>query len=324
MLRQLASHLAKIIVLAGLVAGCSDDETPTTPDQQPSGLQVTAAATAPVIDGTIETVWSNATAYNITVGSSTTNANVFGPVQVMLKAMTNNNRLYLLAQWQDPSATETVGKKKWQFSGGTWSKSSEDEDRFYVMFDVGNNGTEGANCATMCHQPSAGLMATTGGGNVDVWHWKAARTNPVGRADDKWWDGTGRGSDAKTGSAYSDNLQVVSMVEYPKYMHASDTTAYTGDFLFTADTAAFDSLLDWTGASIPFYFLDSSASGSRWEVEAKGVFSGGTWTLEMSRALNTGNNDDVVLGTGSIKMSIAITDNSGGNHSGIAPFNLLF
>lgn len=322
MSKQLLSILSIFTILAFVMVGCGDDDTTTGPTT--AGLQVSAAASAPTVDGTIDAVWSNATAYNVTVGSNATNANAFGSIPVMMKAVTFNNRLYMLAQWDDASTTESVSKKKWAFSGGTWSKAAQDEDRFFVMFDVGNNGTEGANCATMCHQPSAGSMATTGGGNVDVWHWKAARTNPAGVVDDKWWSAAGRGSDAKTGSAYTDNMQLVGSTEYPSMMHATLTTSYTGDFLFNADATAFDSTLDWTGATIPYYTIDPTATGSRWEVSAKGVYNAGTWTLEMSRALNTGNADDVVLGTGSVSITIAVTDNSGGDHSGSAPFNLIF
>ena len=64
----------------------------------------------------------------------------------------------------------------------------------------------GGDCATMCHIPE---MYTTGGGHVDVWHWKAVRSAPLGCADDKWWSGEGRGSDSKTVSAYSDNKQTL-------------------------------------------------------------------------------------------------------------------
>ena len=314
-----------ILLLTFMGIGCSDDDDDiTTGPVTVTGLQVATTSSAPVVDGTIDAVWSTATAFNVTVGTDPAYQNAFGAIPVTLKAVSYDSKLYILAQWSDRSVTESITKKQWQFSGGSWSKADQDEDRFFVMFDAGNNGTEGANCASMCHQPSAGLMATTGGGNVDVWHWKAARTNPSVKADDKWWDGAGRGSDAGTGSVYADNLIVINNVEKPKYMHATLTTAYTGDFLFASDTAQFDSTLDWTGATIPFYVIDPTATGSRWDVSAKGVYSGGIWTLEMCRETNTGNSDDVVLGTGSVSMTIAITDNSGGDHSGRAPFDLIF
>lgn len=289
-----------------------------------SELAVGTAASAPVIDGTIDGVWSSATPILITAGQNPGYQAAFGLVNVTMRALSFNNTLYMLAQWTDPNGVENINKKRWGFDAGTWTPGSEDEDRFFVMFDAGDNGTEKADCASMCHQPSSGLMGTTGGGHVDVWHWKAARTNPGNRVDDKWWDGTGRGSDAKVNSLYTDNTQDIGGgVFKPMYMHSTGP-AYTGDFLFDADKVAFDSTLDWTGASIPYYVINPAATGSRWDVSAKGVYAGGVWTLEMSRPFNTGNPDDVVLGVGSVQISVAITDNSGGNHSGTVPFILNF
>ncbi|MFQ5607236.1 MAG: ethylbenzene dehydrogenase-related protein [Candidatus Zixiibacteriota bacterium] len=308
-----------VALLVG-VFGCSDNELTVAPT--PAGLNSEALTTAPVVDGQVDAVWAGVTAYNVTVGQDANYQNAYGQTTVTMKAATVNNTLYILAEWTDPSATESINKKRWQNTAGVWSVGLEDEDRFFIMFDAGDNGVEGADCATMCHQPTAGLMATSGGGHVDVWHWKAARTNPAGFLDDKWWDGVGRGSDAKVTSGYTDNLDLIAG-NTPQFMHSTGT-AYTGDFLFEADKVAFDGNLNWTGLSIPYYVIDPAATGSRWEVAAKGVYAAGKWTLEMSRSFNTGNPDDVVLGTGSVQVTVAITDNSGSQHSGSSPFNLNF
>ena len=45
-------------------------------------------------------------------------------------------------------------------------------------------GVDGANCQAMCHFPEM----KTNDGVVDVWHWKAARSNPMGISEDKFWD----------------------------------------------------------------------------------------------------------------------------------------
>lgn len=321
---MLTKALIVSIPLAALVIGafgCSDDDTTLAPT--PTGLIATAVTTAPIVDGSMDAVWSSAAEYKVIVGADMNYQNGYGLLTVSMRAVTFNNMLYIYAEWADPSGSEDIRKKMWSNNGSTWVKGSGDEDRFFVMFNAGDNGTEGADCATMCHKPSADLMATTGGGHVDVWHWKAARTNPGGCADDKWWDGTGRGSDAKNSSLYTDNIESVGGVDRPMYMHSTGL-AYTGNFLFEADKVVFDPNLNWTGKTIPFYVIDPSASGSRWDVAASGVYSAGKWTLELARAFNTGNSDDVVLGSGVIEVTIAITDNSGGTHSGSAPFDLRF
>lgn len=322
MFYRIIQLLLPVVLIMALSMSCSDDDPPTGP-VTPTGLVVEAVSQAPVIDGTIDAVWSKAQSFDAVVGADVSYQNYFGQQTVMMKAISHNNVLYILAQWEDPSTTESVMKKQWQYNGTSWAKSSQDEDRFFIMFDAGDNGTEGANCATMCHKPSSGLMGTTGGGHVDVWHWKAARTNPGGVLDDKWWDASGRGSDSKNSSLYLDNSQIINNVEMPKYMH-TDGPSYTGKFLYVDDTVSFNANMNWTGASLPFYYIDSSATGSRWEVKAKGVYNNGTWTLEMKRAFNTGNSDDVVLASGKIAVTIAITDNSGGYHSGSGTFDIIF
>lgn len=315
---KVSMPLAALVIVA---FGCSDDEVTVGP--APSGLIATAVNSAPIVDGAMDAVWSSAPEHKVVAGADINYQNGYGPLTVSMRAATFNNMLYIYAEWTDPSASEDIRKKMWSNNGSTWVKGPGDEDRFFIMFDAGDNGTEGSDCATMCHQPGPDLMATTGGGHVDVWHWKSARTNPGGCADDKWWDGTGRGSDAKNGSMYADNIENVGGVDRPMFMHSTGT-AYTGDFLFEADKVAFDPNLDWTGKKIPFYVIDPSATGSRWDVKATGVYSAGKWTLELARAFNTGNVDDVVLGVGVIEITVAITDNSGGTHSGSAPFDLRF
>jgi hypothetical protein len=310
-----------LVPVAAIFTGCSDDDEAPMEPPPPTSLKVSAVGSAPVIDGVVDPIWSSATAFVVRVGTSATYQNAFGPIDVTMKAISYNNKLYVLAQWAD--ATLNVQKKTWMNAAGAWSQGSGDEDRFFMMFDAGNNGTERADCSTMCHQPVAGQMATTGGGNVDVWHWKAARTNPGNRADDKWWDGSGRNSDSRNASLYTDNIENVGGMDRPMFMH-TDSTDYTGDFLFEMDKVAFDPSFNWDGKMIPFYVIDPSATGSRWDVVAKGLHASGAWTLELCRDFDTTNGDDVVLGSGSVQISVAITDDSGGNHSGAAPFLLEF
>lgn len=292
-------------------------------------LQSVAVTTGPTLDGAgDDAAWDSAQEFVVTAGASASYTNAFGQVDVSLKSVHTSTDVYVLASWTDPSATENANRKEWSYAADAWSRASTNEDRLYFMFDGGDNGTEGANCATMCHQPSAGSMATTGGGHVDVWHWKGSRTNPIGLADDKWWDGTGRGSDSKTISAYKDNITPSG--NFPLYAGPKDANgriiiAAGGS---TADLTLFDSTdVALQANTYPGEYLNANAYGSgesRHDVETVGVYSGGVWTVEFKRALDTGHTDDVVFAAGdTTKFSMAITDNSGGSHSGAGVLDLI-
>ena len=72
------------------------------------------------------------------------------------------------------------------------------------------------------------------------------------------------------------------------------------------------------GKSYPGYILDSNAEGSRWDVKSAGVFDDqtGMWTVEIQRALSTGNLDDAVFAHSSeISFTSATFDNTGGGHA---------
>ena len=267
-------------------------------------LTASATATAPVIDGVIDAAWDGATATTTLKG-------------VELKSLyDDNNNIYFLAQWEDghnlkngtAGPTESIDKNLWTNDGASWSKSGN-EDRFAFMWDAGD--AFGASCGNMCH--SDGSHATSDG-NADVWHWKAARSNPLGLADDKWWSSGGRGSDAKTVGAYNDNINV-----------AGDGPMYSGpitdgSFIIIPQggtTADLETAID-PANTYPGYFLDANAAGSRWDVKTVGVFDAGTgkWTVEFQRAMNTGNADDVVFTHDSnIDFSTATFDNTGGGHA---------
>jgi ethylbenzene dehydrogenase len=75
---------------------------------------------------------------------------------------------------------------------------------------------------------------------------------------------------------------------------------------------------------MPKYIPVASASGSIADVKAKGVWSNGKWTLEMSRKLNTGNADDVAFAAGqAVVGGLVVFDHSGDDdhsHSSILKF----
>ncbi|MHC4816556.1 MAG: ethylbenzene dehydrogenase-related protein, partial [Planctomycetota bacterium] len=78
------------------------------------------------------------------------------------------------------------------------------------------------------------------------------------------------------------------------------------------------------GDTLPGY-IHIIPRGSRADVQAKGLYAGGQWTVETCRLLNTGNADDARFEVGvNTHFAIAVTDNSGGTHNGANVVDLLW
>ena len=187
---------------------------------------------------------------------------------------------------------------------------SESEDRVFLMFPIvdaeANYTPLGAGCAMYCHAnldqdfpwqnytgDGVARMGTNLAGDMaDIWHWKAARTEPSGHVDDKWLDfatGTSNGRKSDGGSsAYSGNPLVSGV---PTWMHLTGLS-YTGDALMAADAVPFSGV-PLAGDELPAV-VSGVPSGSRADVETAASFDpvSGTWTLELRRLRDTGNADD--------------------------------
>lgn len=262
----------------------------------------------PVLDGVLSTNEWNATSITTSTG-------------VTLNAMADGQYLYMSATWND--ATESIYKNKLSYDGSTWTKSG-DEDRIAFIFDSGLNGTDGGNCATMCHVP----VMSTNGGTVDLWHWKAVRSNPMGFVDDTYIDSVDRHGDPGTG-ATSDNTLVFG---HPSFMSVNDPHANV-DFLLKDDAAlnafdpygvmttyskttstSFDSLASFnSGDFIPGYVL-RVPSGDRASVMAAGKWSNGVWTVEFKKPYGGSEYDFVVAPGTFVSFTYEIFDNEGADH----------
>lgn len=102
---------------------------------------------------------------------------------------------------------------------------------------------------------------------ADVWIWRAARTDPSGFADDYHFINN-------TISRTSDN-------EYADLLPDNGKSCWHDCFF-----------ADFAGNELPRY-KQRSPQGSLADVKAKGRWESGTWTIEFSRKINTGNPDDI-------------------------------
>jgi|GEM_PF-3563637 len=213
---------------------------------------------------------------------------------------------------------------------------SSDQDRFAIMWDVGDNGDytaggEGADCRSMCHSRTdlsvlGHRMYTTGGGHVDVWQWQAGTTDPVFFASDEYWSGAGREKDAGD-SIFTSNYD--DEKGQPIFAH-KDTTAFTGASLHVEDTLTYNSNMPFpAGYEMPGYVLHDNATGSSAAIARYSYYNvGSRWAVVMNRALSTGHADDIDLSGiapgDSVLVTIAIMNDADQIHSGSRPFYVIF
>ncbi len=213
----------------------------------------------------------------------------------------------------------------------TVSSVRADQDRFAIIWDIGDNGDEGADCITMCHSSghatSGDKMYTTGGGHVDVWQWLSANSDPLLLTRDEYWSGEGRQLDAGDSLAVSNFDDVTGE---PIYAHPDEVGSYK-PFLHS------DSAIDFalakeraSGYEMPGYVLNDNAEGSVIDVSGFSHYGLNTarWLILMSRVLSTGNSDDIdftqIQPGDSVMVTIAVMDNADRLHSGSAPFYIIF
>jgi len=250
--------ISTIILLLGYVISCTkDDQVLDIPQPINSSTDLVSVkvTTAPAIDGTIDALWENAPKLQF----STTVPEVTGDVfrgytgniipSVTLRSAYDNNNIYFLAEWTDPTQSLTrqpwyfdPATQKWAQESGTFTFSSSGaitrlpfyEDKLAMLWNINNSvtGWNNGTCYKSCH---TGLPASDGSSRhftnyptekIDMWHWKTVRGGVNGgfQFDDQYQNNTypnGRFSDAGAG-AYTDNKQTLqvngSTASVPKYI----------------------------------------------------------------------------------------------------------
>ncbi|MEZ4699058.1 MAG: ethylbenzene dehydrogenase-related protein [Rhodothermales bacterium] len=243
---------------------------------------------------------------------------------VTLNAMADGEFLYVAASWADE--TENARHNLLSYTGTRWTKA-EDEDRIAFLFDMGQTGSDGANCQAFCHFPGM----NTNGGTVDVWQWRAARSNPMGYAVDTHWDETGQFSDDGVTAALLNDLNQDTRL--PGFMATADPGAIAAFLVENAEALAGFDPYDTLGepkveeavafdAAATFSMNDQIPgnvlrvpSGDVADVRAAGKYDNGVWTVEFKRAFAGSDKDFQVVPGASVEFMHELFDNQGGDHA---------
>jgi hypothetical protein len=242
---------------------------------------------------------------------------------VSTKAVYTDDGLYFRFNWQD--ATKSVTKGSWQYDGQKWSHQKGNEDRIALLFEIERiNKFATKGCAVVCHVPAGktakdGKFGTaTAAEKGDMWHWKAARSDPVGFADDKWLtkigeEKGGRKSDAGKGG---DTKNMTADKSKPMYMPAPGKQLAKNDILLIAHAVEIKDYSVFKPGDTLTFRMPNMPEGSRADIKALSRYADGSWTVMLYRKLDTGHDDDVAFNPRKkYNVAMALFDDSGDENS---------
>ena len=270
-------------------------------------LTVTKTASVPVIDGVEEAAWAAAPETKIAVGQvpeamiATNKEKQAGKyaknwakskpnatTEVGLKAMYSDDMIFIRAKWADSSQDDQHKPFKWEGSkeGGEYLKGKEREDRLAIQWPI-----SGEFNSNMLAEVDAVL---------DVWQWKAARTNAAGIIHDKSHIRSTKPLTGKFSTHYSSSGKEVYVARpgdggvSPYKSNKIDPFEYQGDMVVQY---------------IPVVPDVADAA----DVQARGIWESGLWTVEIARKLDTGNHatDTVFDPSKQTQAAIAVFDHAG-------------
>ena len=283
---------------------------------------VTAAKVKKAPAGIDDPAWQNVKAINVHFEGKEKFAGK--KASVTTKTVYTKDEIYFLFSWKD--ATKSVTKGAWKYDGQKWSHQKGNEDRISLLFEINrinNYATKG--CAVVCHVPEGapnakdGKFGTTSAAQKgDLWHWKAARSDPAGFADDTWVTVIsekkgGRKSDAGKGGDTKNMTEDKSM---PKYMLAPGKKLGKNGILLASHAVEIKDFSAFNPGDTITYRMPKMPQGSRADIKAMSRYADGGWTVMLSRKLDTGNDDDTAFNPRKkYNFTMALFDDSGDEDS---------
>jgi len=246
--------IATLTLLIGYVVSCTkDDQLLSTPQVFNSSTDLVSVKTTtpPIMDGTIEAMWENSPKLEFTTAVPEVTGDVFrgyvGNIipKVTLRSAYDDNNIYFLAEWVDPSYSIT--RLPWYFdpvtklwaqekgsptfsSTGTITRPAFYEDKISMLWNINNSvsGWNSATCYKSCH---TGLPASDGSSRhftnfatekIDMWHWKSVRGGINGGfqfEDQHQYNNYPNGRKGDAGNdVYKNNVQTLGGLNVPKYV----------------------------------------------------------------------------------------------------------
>ena len=316
----------------------------------PETLNVRYVAHAPVIDGQDEDLWHDSPHAQIytKLGNTPQEQGTWVDVQ----AMYDGKRIYFKFSWPDEEASlvhlpVVKTASGWQVKQNGFEIDDEldyYEDKFAVMLSA-HNPLAAVMSIHLGNRPldfakpprhGRGYHYMLNGELLDIWHWKAVRSNRINQADDNYFTApfpartcyarykAGYHADPKIAGGIKNNwLYFHADKITPKRLPSSSRFVSTLDNLKNAahsmrwvDAHPYNTRLDKlpVGAVIPSLLTGEPYQGDRSNIGAHGHWQDGRWTAEMTRVLDTKSPYDVAINDGTL-MWVAVFNHTQTHHS---------
>ncbi|MBI4350201.1 MAG: hypothetical protein HY550_02075 [Elusimicrobia bacterium] len=232
-----------------------------------------------------------------------------GSSEVALAALYDDTDIYFKITWTDPR--EERDYWPWVKTGDGWERLAAQpkdetvyyEDKFSLLFPKERNKMfETYGCAVKCHaDPKYRYGYSAADKLIDLWHWKASRTDPAGYAEDQYILGqdlgrkdVGRFPDPDEGGGFIVNLSADGKT--PLYLPAGKGAEVPGAILRSkaAPYTKEAGVRLPEGTRIPGLVI-APMKGDRGDVKCSSQYRNGKWTLFLRRKLNTGSKYDVAF-----------------------------
>ena len=196
--------ITSFILFVGYWVSCTKKDqilNPTGTSDATTELVALKVSTGPTIDGTIDASWASAQKLTATVtvpdpGNDYFKGYVGSSHTVSIRSMYDANKIYFLAEWNDPS--KSLNRDSWYFdpvtkrweeenrkptfdAAGNKTREAFYEDKFAMLWNVNNSMTEfnSKGCYASCHTSldplthggATGRHFTSSGTEfLDMWH----------------------------------------------------------------------------------------------------------------------------------------------------------
>ncbi len=254
-------------------------------------------AAAPKVDGNADDAqWESAEELLVTYED--------GPEDALVKTVHTDKEIFFLFQWEDDSGAQSIKPNMWVYDGTKWTAYKEEDevqmdDMLSFQWNISVPGFEKRGCLNICHAPEKEdkMYTEKAGEMTDLWLWKAGISNPLGYADDYYMDHTNvlkkdQADKVKRINAAHKGDEAAGYVRneaggQPKWMPKGG--ANDNPFLIKGNEVPLAGAFK-KGDTIPGWIL-AKPKGSRGDISAAASFEeeDGIWTVEISRALVTGD-----------------------------------
>ncbi len=268
-------------------------------------LYAKKVSSPPVLDGSAESIWDGAKPLDVAVkpissalitvnkekqkGKYSKNWTKDKHTQIQkvtLKAIYTDTDIFFLATWHDKTKDNHHKPWKWNKENEEYEAGKEREDRLSFRFPISGDF-------------QSNMLAAVDS-VVDVWQWKAARTNNGEYIHDKHHIYSPNELKGKFSTHYSLEGKEVYLVRVtdggksPYESNDIDPFTHQGDL-------------------VPKYVPKKPENQDGLDVKAKGAWNNDMWTVEIGRKLDTGHaaTDAVFVPEAGVKMDMAVFDRVG-------------